>query len=202
MYFQLIFLFIEKKIAFLLTYYSSIISRFIVVHLSGAQVGKAFKCNGIPYFQIHPLSNVIIGHNVEITSKIYNNSIGVGHGSIIKVFPNAFLKIGDNVGMSSVRISCSHSISVGDNVLIGADTLIFDSDAHPLNKLERNNPSKIKTKPVTIGPNTFIGAKCIILKGTDIGDGAVIGAGSVVSGKVLSNCIYAGNPAKLIKRIT
>lgn len=178
------------------------ISRFIVVHLSGAQVGKSLRCNGIPYFQIHPLSNVIIGDNVEITSRIYNNSIGVAHVSIIKVFPNAFLKIGDNVGMSSVRISCSHSISVGDNVLIGADTLIFDSDAHPLNKRERNNPSKIKTKPVIIGSYAFIGAKCIILKGADIGEGAVIGAGSVVSGKLLPNSIYVGNPAKLIKRLT
>lgn len=50
----------------------------------------------------------------------------------------------------------------------------------------------------TIGNNVFIGMRSIILQGANIGDNVIIGAGSVVSGKVESNSVYAGNPAKKI----
>ena len=56
-------------------------------------------------------------------------------------------------------------------------------------------------KPVSIGENVFIGCNSIILKGATIGDNTTIGAGSVVSGTIPANCIAAGNPARVIKRL-
>lgn len=59
----------------------------------------------------------------------------------------------------------------------------------------------IKHRPVKIGSGVFVGANSIILKGTTIGDRAVIGAGSVVSGNIPAGEIWAGNPAKKIKNV-
>ena len=52
-----------------------------------------------------------------------------------------------------------------------------------------------------IGKNCFIGCNSIILKGTVLGDGCVVGAGAVVCGKFEDNCVIAGNPARVIKRL-
>jgi acetyltransferase-like isoleucine patch superfamily enzyme len=59
----------------------------------------------------------------------------------------------------------------------------------------------VSSSAVTIGSNVFIGARAIILKGTHIGDGAVVGAGSVVTGDVPANRIVAGNPARLVDSV-
>lgn len=163
---------------------------------------KNLVIKGFPFLDIHPLSNVSIGHSFVLTSHHAYNSLGVGHASVIKVFPGAFLTIGSNVGMSSVRLSCTHGINVGSNVLIGADSLITDSDFHPLDPLHRDDPLRVKTKPVVISDNVFIGAKTIILKGSFIGANSIIGAGSVVSGYIPPMVIAAGNPAKVIRSIS
>lgn len=58
-----------------------------------------------------------------------------------------------------------------------------------------------KCAPVVIGDNVFIGAKCIILKGVTIGENSIVGAGSVVTKSIPANEIWAGNPAKFIRKI-
>ena len=64
-----------------------------------------------------------------------------------------------------------------------------------------NGDTDIRTKPVHIGENVFIGGHCVILKGVTIGDGAVIGAGSVVTKSIPAGEIWAGNPAKFIRKV-
>ena len=59
----------------------------------------------------------------------------------------------------------------------------------------------VPAKPVQIGKNCFIGCNSIILKGTVLGDGCVVGAGAVVAGKFEDNCVIAGNPAKVIRKL-
>ena len=59
----------------------------------------------------------------------------------------------------------------------------------------------IPAKPISIGKNCFIGCNSIILKGTTLGDGCVVGAGAVVSGQFPDNSIIVGNPGKVIKRV-
>lgn len=87
-------------------------------------------------------------------------------------------------------------------VTIGANTTIFDNDFHSLNPEERRKDvfDNLVSKPVKIGKNAFIGCNCIILKGTEIGENCVVGAGSVVHGKFENDCIIAGNPARVIRR--
>jgi acetyltransferase-like isoleucine patch superfamily enzyme len=88
--------------------------------------------------------------------------------------------------------------------MIGGSTKIWDTDFHPLRADTRvDNPNEgYKSRPIIIGSNVFIGGFSIILKGTSIGDGSIIGAGSVVSGIIPSGEIWAGNPARFIKKIS
>lgn len=91
---------------------------------------------------------------------------------------------------------------LGDNVLIGNDTKIYDSDFHPLNYQDRieNNKNKIKKGKIVIGKGSFIGAHVIILKNVKIGKHCIIGAGSVVTRNIPNREIWAGNPARFIRK--
>ena len=104
---------------------------------------------------------------------------------------------------------CSEKIQQLDyDILIGADTAgsakyiseqkITDTDWHGI--YDRTD-YVAKPLPVKIAKNVWIGERSIILKGTEIGENSIIGAGSVVSGKVPANVVYAGNPAKEIRKL-
>ena len=88
-------------------------------------------------------------------------------------------------------------IEIGDGSLIGHNTTIATLN-HDFNPDKRAN---LHPSPVKIGKNVWIGSDCTILPGVEIGDGAVIGAGSVVTKNIPANSIAVGNPARVIKQI-
>ena len=96
-------------------------------------------------------------------------------------------------------------IVIGNNVRIGGDCIVIDSDCHSLNYVHRrgavSDMLNTKSKQITIEDDVMIGARCIILKGVVIGARSVIGAGAVVTRSIPADCIACGNPAKIIKRI-
>jgi len=147
--------------------------------------------------------SIKFGKKTIINSSKYKNIIGGDTRSSIIVKKNASLRIGSNFRMSNSAIYCAQSIEIGENVMIGGSCRIWDTDFHPLNPKERSeNPNEgYKSRPITIGDNVFIGGFSIILKGTNIGNGSIIGAGSVVSGEIPTNEIWAGNPARFIKKV-
>ena len=145
---------------------------------------------------------LLIGSDFKCNNKVKSNSIGLIQPCVFNIsFPGSRIKIGNNVGISGSSICARKSVTIGNNVLIGSGCLITDSDAHPIDWQDRREGSEVKVQcaPVVIGNDVFIGARSIILKGVTIGDRAVIGAGSVVSKDVPSDCIVAGNPARIIK---
>ena len=86
--------------------------------------------------------------------------------------------------------------------VFGGDTKIYDTDFHSTDPFKRlHGNTDVPSKPVHIGKRVFIGGHSIILKGVTIGDEAVIGAGSVVTKDVPAGEIWAGNPARFIKKI-
>ena len=109
------------------------------------------------------------------------------------------LSIGDN---SEIGINCKlqPGISIGNNVMIGQDCLFYTSN-HKIDSTDipMNSQGYDGLQPIIIGNNVWIGARVIILPGVHVGDGTVIGEGSVVTQDVDSYAIVAGNPAKLIR---
>lgn len=111
------------------------------------------------------------------------------------------------------RIWSSDSITIGDRVLISHLCTIMDNLTHPIDKdarhqqfrhiIERGFPEEddLGERPVVIEDDALIGCQCVILRGVRIGAGAVVGAGSVVTSDIPPMTIYAGNPAKFIRKI-
>lgn len=144
-----------------------------------------------------------IGQDARINSGKYKNPIGGDTRSSIVVKANASLQIGTNFRMSNSAIYCANGITIGDNVMVGGSCKIWDSDFHPIDpdvRLATPNEN-FKTAPIHIHNNVFIGGTSIILKGVTIGENSVVGAGSVVSSSIPANEIWAGNPARFIKKL-
>lgn len=146
---------------------------------------------------------ITIGDNFYMTSGDHVNPICSNlQGAFFTDRPEAEIRIGDNVGMSSTRIWIHDSLTIGNNVKIGGNVLIIDTDSHLLDYLIRRTSNEgTKSAPITIEDDAWIGAHSIILKGVTIGARSIIGAGSVVTKSIPADCIAAGNPAKEIKNI-
>lgn len=115
-----------------------------------------------------------IGKNLRCR---YNISFRIYNKGTVKIGNNCFF----NDGCS---INCQKHIQIGNNTICGQNVMFFDHD-HDY----KNNISDFKTDDIIIGNNVWIGANCIILKGTIIGDNTVIAAGSVVKGKISNNVL-------------
>ncbi|MBQ0111455.1 MAG: acyltransferase [Oscillospiraceae bacterium] len=98
---------------------------------------------------------------------------------------------------SSSQIICSTKITIGNHVKIAGDVLIRDCDDHTI--IYKDKTTSVMAKEIVIGDNVWIGQRATILKGVHIGEGAIIGACSVVTRDVPPHSIVAGNPAKVIK---
>ena len=109
------------------------------------------------------------------------------------------VSLGDNSGIGVNAVISSH-VTIGNDVMMGPDCMIFTAN----HSMERNGIPMCRQghygcDPVVIGNDVWIGARVIILPGVHVGDGAVIGAGSVVTKDVAPYSIVGGNPAKLIR---
>ncbi|MFI3201320.1 MAG: acyltransferase [Eubacteriales bacterium] len=112
----------------------------------------------------------------------------------------ANVALGDNSGIG-IRASLSDNITIGKNVMMGPDCMIFTRNHNFENKdITMCKQGFSKTKDVVIGNDVWIGARVIILPGVKVGDGCIIGAGSVVTKDVESYSVVAGNPAVIIKQ--
>jgi acetyltransferase-like isoleucine patch superfamily enzyme len=181
---------------------STLITKFRLI-VYKIKYGKNFISNGLTYIWKSYSGRIVIGDNVTINNTFKSNLVGLNHKTALVTLDNGEIIIGNNVGISGAIISARTSIILGNNVLLGGNVRIFDHDFHPLDPEERqlNLIEKIKTNPILINSNVFIGTNSIILKGTIIGKNSVIGAGSIVSAIIPENEIWAGNPAKKVRNI-
>lgn len=163
-----------------------------------------FSTTGTPVVMVSRKGQMKIGNHFSMHNKVYGNPIGCYERCTFYVAPDCDLTIGNNVGISQTSLICYSSLKIGDNVKIGGGTCIWTTDFHSLDAAIRRSSEDLKHRkcmPVTICDNVFIGAKSIILKGVTIGENSIIGAGSVVTKSVPANEIWAGNPAKFIRKI-
>lgn len=161
--------------------------------------------HGLPFISKSPNSHIIINKGVTLVSDPKINPSGILHPcTLVTQSSEAQICIGKDSGMSGATICCMKRITIGEYVGLGSNVSIFDHDFHPINPFYRkfHNEDYIECKEVTIEDFAWIGANSIILKGVHIGKGAVVGAGSVVTNDVPPLTVYAGNPAKFVKKIT
>lgn len=136
--------------------------------------------------------HITIGKSAKI---VVNGKFSFYEGGRIGLSDGAELHVGSGYVNNNFTISCRKKIIIGNEVLIGPNVVIRDSDDHKIT----TNYGEICSQ-VVIGDHVWIGTNVIILKGVSIGSGSIIAAGSVVTRSVPENCLAAGVPAKIIKR--
>jgi acetyltransferase-like isoleucine patch superfamily enzyme len=169
------------------------------------QFGEGFYCETAQIFRF--LRNkqsgaVVIGKHCSCYAGC-SFSIGV----------NGRCTIGDFTLLNGALVMAEEMIEIGSYCLISWNVGIADSDFHPLDPAQRmvdaqaiapffkDRPPrpKLKTAPVKISDNVWIGMNATILKGVTIGENSVVAAGSVVTKSVPPNTVVAGNPAIVVK---
>lgn len=126
--------------------------------------------------------------------------IELGHGSRLCVGREGVLQFGKNfINTAKMTLICTDSIIFGNDVLTSWNTLVMDTDWHKT-RIVSTGELRPCHRPIILGNHIWVGTRAVILKGTQIADGTIIGAGAIVAGKYdKSNVILAGNPAKEIK---
>lgn len=149
-----------------------------------------------------------LGNGVILNSDSRNSNTSVMSVVKFTLGYNGNITIGDNCDLNGINIVSYKSVEIGSHCQFGSDTVIFDTDFHPINNEERYKQmagmpfsyDMVNKESVVIGNNVWVGWGCIILKGAHIGNNCIVAAGSVVLGKEYpDNSIIAGNPARVVK---
>ncbi|NHI94795.1 MAG: acyltransferase [Candidatus Lokiarchaeota archaeon] len=139
---------------------------------------------------------VIRGNNVKIGEDLFH-SYGLRIGGGGSMHPNANITIGNRCTIHNNFLNACEPIIIGNDVGLSEDVAII-THGYWLSVLE-GQPAKFSG--VTISDGVIIGYRTIIMMGVTIGRNVVIGANSVVTKNLAENSIYAGNPAKLLRKI-
>ena len=148
----------------------------------------------------------------ELLKCLFGNigsNVSVGSPFICDYGCNIFIGNNVSVNMNCTFVDCN-KITIGNNVLIASNVQIYTA-THPVELNERLTPDwkpesgeyfcRTYALPVTIGDGCWIGGGVILLPGIHIGNGSVIGAGSVVTKSIPENCVAVGNPCRVIRKI-
>jgi acetyltransferase-like isoleucine patch superfamily enzyme len=160
-----------------------------------ASVGDNLYLELLPAISGH--ARITLGHDV-----IVSGALAIGCS---RVCEEPELIIGNNVFLGhQVVLHPNKRIVIEDDVLVASNCFITDSNEHPID-MERRirhqpcEPGEIK--PVVIRRGAWLGKDCVILRGVEIGEGAIIGAGSVVSKSIPPFTIAVGNPATVTREL-
>jgi acetyltransferase-like isoleucine patch superfamily enzyme/acyl carrier protein len=152
------------------------------------RLGRRARTRGRPY--IVNIGRINIGDDFNLNSRIVKSELATG--------PHGFIDIGNEVGINfGAAISSQVLVKIGNRVRIGPYAMIIDSDFHtPSDRF-----SAPTGKPIIIDDDVWLGGRVTVLKGTTIGRGSVITAGSVVSGLIPPFVIAGGVPARILREL-
>jgi acetyltransferase-like isoleucine patch superfamily enzyme len=170
--------------------------------------GEGFYCESAQIFR-HLKSK-------EPRAVVLGNHVSCYAGCSFAVGVNGSCTVGDFTLMNGALVMAEERIEIGSHCLISWNVGIADSDFHPLAPAQRiidahalapffkDRPPrpKLRTTPVIISDNVWIGMNAIILKGVTIGENSVVAAGAVVTKSVPPNVVVAGNPAAVTKELS
>ncbi len=145
---------------------------------------------------------IVLGGSTHVRGEL----LTFGHGGEISL--GDFCYVGEGT-----RIWSAKRINIGDRVLIAHNVTILDSLTHPLDAAQRHEhfrqiistghpvDVKLDEREVNVGDDAWIGCATVILRGVSIGNGAIVGAGSVVMDDVPAWTIVGGNPARVVREL-
>ena len=188
---------------------------------------KQMMKNIAPYTALNPESYYSQGFTVELRAPeaghtyLQTGSHCVVEGRFIFEKGSGHIRIGDRVHIGGSTLVSIDGITIGDDVTIAWDCLIYDHDSHSTEWEKRRDDtereyqnltngreaiadkdwSMVRSAPIRSCDKAWIGTGVKILKGVTIGEGAVVGAGSVVTRDVEPWTIVGGNPAKVIRQL-
>ena len=153
------------------------------------KIGKNSTIKYSSEFKLTDGAKLVIGSNCTIKENSY----------FLLTKPNPYLQMGDYVGIGrNCYIAIKDHLEIGSYTRIGPNVTILDQD-HTYEKSDLIMNQHADIQKVKIGKDVWIGANAIVLKGITIGDGAILGAGSIVTRDIPPYEIWAGVPAKFIK---
>jgi maltose O-acetyltransferase len=151
------------------------------------RVGKRARTRGMPF--IENLGRIEIGDDFNFVSLFVRSHLVTGHAG--------FLEIGNSVNINfGAAISAHEHVKIGDRVRMGPYAIVMDSDYHAA-----RDRGERPTAPIHIEEDVWLAGRVSVLRGSRIGRGSVVTAGSVVSGEIPPGVIAGGVPARVIRRI-
>lgn len=169
---------------------------------------------------VHPEAYLETTYSFQSFRSRQADAVRIGRGSSIylgvmfDLGEQARVSIGDFVLMNGARVICDCEITIGDYSLISWNVVLMDTPRLPANpeqrrialaqavtQIPRRVSANVSAKPIRIGANVWIGFDCCVLAGVSIGEGAVIGARSVVVEDVPPYSVAAGNPARIVRTL-
>lgn len=168
--------------------------------------GEGFYCETAQVFRFL--------RNKQTGALVFGKHDSVYAGCSFSIGVNGRVRVGDFTLLNGALVMCEDEIEIGSHCLISWNVGIADSDFHPLDPAQRlidaqavapffkDRPPRptLKTAPVKISDNVWIGMNAVILKGVSIGENSVVAAGAVVTKNVPPNTVVAGNPAVAVKK--
>lgn len=157
-------------------------------------LGKGFTLTKLPFVVGH--AKIYVGNDVHFFGKV---DIFSG-----RIFDEPTLRIGNRVDIGhGTTFVVNKQILVEDDVNVAPGVTFMDSDGHPRDEADRIAdlpPKPEEIRPVRICKNAWIGRGAIVMKGVTIGEGAIIGANSVIVVDIPPRCVAMGNPARVVMK--
>ena len=148
-----------------------------------------------------PDSTIEIGQKCRFRSGKWSNRIGLNRPCMVSTLRHkARVSIGEDCGFSGTVIAAAESISIGSNVICGANVTITDTDWHHTDPTKRRDAAA-QSAPIVVEDNVWLCMNVTVLKGVTIGCGSVIAANSVVTESIPDRVIAAGQPAKVVRKL-
>src|SRR5258705_1097540 len=151
-------------------------------------------------------------------TRVAGNALSIGEGSIVHADVSfeetgGKIQIGNRTFIGRSHLICYRSLVIGDDVIMSWGITIVDHDSHSIDWMDRRNDvrewgagrknwERIAHAPVVVSDRAWIGFNVSVLKGVTIGEGAVIGACSVVTQDIPPYALAVGNPARVIRALS
>ncbi len=203
--FRVFFEFLGKILSFIFNNIFHKIFEILLCSINSSNFKRSLKKHGKRinigrHNKFENLKNVIIGNDFSSLDGLWIGAYN--YYFQFEYHPNII--IGNNVHFSrNCHVGAIDSVIIDDNVLIGSNVLINDHSHGQTNNfsMPRFKLELVSNGPIHIGENCFLCDNCCILGGVTLGKNCIVAANSVVNKSFPDNCLIAGSPAKLVKKL-